>query len=150
MKEGKSGKFGLLVIGLFLICAIFLKIWQYHWPEGTIELAGERLSVLIARTPYHHQKGLSGREDMADFDGMMFVFSMPNRTPMIMRDMNFDLDFVWFRDGKVVDMATNVSHMDAESLWWPRTAVDMVLELPAGWVSGKDIKIGDDLVILLD
>lgn len=145
MKKGKKGKIEIIILAVFLLCAVGLKIWQYHWPEGVVEIGGERLVVQIARTPYHHEKGLSGREDLGEYDGMLFIFNTPGRFSMVMREMDFDLDFIWFKDGQVVDIAPNALHTDPDRLWWPRVSVDSVLEVPAGWSLAHNIVIGDEI-----
>ena len=152
MKKLKFTKFNLVIIVIFLVCAAGLKIWQYHWPDELLMLGDEPVLVQIAKTPYHHKKGLGGKEDLGKYDGMLFIFNGHRKIGIVMRGMNFPIDIVWLDKGTVVDMAPNVQvQPDVEEAdlipYYPRVEANLVLELPAGWVSEHDLKIGDELTI---
>lgn len=135
----------------FFIFAGLLQLWKLYWPKEMIELKEQELRVLVAHNRYHHRKGLSGREQLAPYDGMLFVFSFPYRQAMVMRDMEFPLDIVWAREGVVVDIAKNLQPDDRPEAqlthYLPRTEADMVLELPAGWSDRYGLKVGDELQV---
>jgi hypothetical protein len=151
MKNTKLSKFNLVILALFALSVVGLKIWQYHWSEINIELKGEPLRVLVARTPYHHQKGLGGRESLGEYDGMLFIFDLPKRAGIVMRDMEFPIDIVWLEKGVVVDIAPNIQPQDVPeeelAVYYPRKEVNLVLELPAGWAGTHNLRIGDVLTV---
>lgn len=136
----------------FFVLAGLMQLWKLYWPKETIELKGQELRVLVAHNTYHHRKGLSDREQLAPYGGMLFIFSFPYRQAMVMRDMEFPLDIVWAREGMVVDIAKNLQPDDGPEAqltrYLPRTEADMVLELSAGWSDTYGLKIGDSLKIV--
>lgn len=143
----------LMVLGVFILITIGVKIWQYRSPEEhNVTLKGEPLRVLIADTPLLRFKGLGGRESLGEYDGMLFLFPESARHGIVMRDMLFSIDVVWFSEGNVIDvaqrlpLATNVPE-DQMRGYFPRVDADMVLELPAGWAADRELKIGDRLTL---
>ena len=52
-------------------------------------------SVDLAVTPEERQQGLSGRERMAQDEGMLFVFEEERGLSFWMKEMHFPLDIIW-------------------------------------------------------
>lgn len=151
--EKNPSKFTLVIIGGFFLSALFLFFWQFHWDTTKIRLAGTDLHVLVAKTPKQWEKGVGGRKSLEPYDGMLFVFSSSRRQAMVMRDTLFPLDIVWLQKGVVVDMAPQIQPEIGvkEALltrYYPRDNANMVLELPAGWLSHHSLKIGDLLSVI--
>lgn len=138
--------FGLL---LFLVLAFgLLKGLEYYWPSAEVSLAGQELRVLVAKTPKHQYRGLGMRDDLGEYDGMIFVFPFSKKVGIVMRDMRFPIDIVWLERGVVVDIAKNVPIEPGVAdrdlrVYYPRDDVNLVLELPAGWADEYGLKIGD-------
>lgn len=104
-------------------------------------------NIEIADTELKQQQGLSGRSQLADLSGMLFVFSKPDKHQFWMKDMNFALDFIWIRGGKVVQINTNVlppsQTQDHPQIVDAEVKIDQVLEVAAGTVDKYGIKVGD-------
>lgn len=139
-----------LVYGIiFFIGLGFSFGWQrWHWPTTTIRLAGQNLDVQIAQSIYQQKKGLGDRKSIAPYDGLLFSFVLLDKHGFIMRDMNFPIDIIWFQNGKVVDIASNIQPepgVDEYELrvYYPRTNANLVLEVEAGWAAENGLKIGD-------
>lgn len=67
------------------------------------------ISLEIADTNESRTLGLSGREQLEDNQGMMFVFEDEATRCFWMKDMKFDLDMVWLNsDKKIVAIETGV------------------------------------------
>jgi uncharacterized membrane protein (UPF0127 family) len=69
-----------------------------------------------------------------------------------MKNMNFDIDIIWVRDGQVADITRQArvqpEASDADLIRYsPSIAVDRVLELPAGWADRYGLKIGDEVLV---
>jgi uncharacterized protein len=105
--------------------------------RATVSNIDQSLSVRVADNALERRRGLSGYE-LADLeaDGMLFVFPEPAVRNFWMQRMNFPLDVVWIKDGKIVGVDKNVpapapgeepARMSSEPV-----SADMVLELPAG------------------
>lgn len=153
MSKTKLGKFNIIFLVIFLVSLVGLKIWQYHWSDAVVELKGEEIHVLVARTPYQHKKGLGDRDSLGEYDGMLFIFELQKRVGIVMRDMCFPIDIVWLDRGEVVDIAPNIqveANVSEEKLtrYYPRKEANLVLELPAGWVGEHNLKIGDVLKVV--
>lgn len=136
----------LLAIG---VLAVFLYFFKNHFPETTIKLKGQTLRVLVAKTFYQQHLGLGGRNSLYPYDGMIFLSEAYGKPTMVMRDMKFPIDIVWFSDGRVVDIAPSVPTEDLPedrlTKYYPRQEANLVLELPAGWAEENGLRIGDKL-----
>lgn len=102
------------------------------------------LSVEISKTAETQYRGLSFREGLENNQGMLFLHQRMGLHEYVMRDMKFDLDFVFIGDDKVVDIAKNVSK-DYKGIIKGATIYNMVLEAPAGWTDKNDIQLGDEV-----
>lgn len=151
--QKSPSKFSFVIIIGFFAAAVILFLLQYRWPTATVQLSGQNLDVLVAKTPKHWHKGVGGRQSLEPHDGMLFVFGETARHGIVMRDTLFPLDIVWLDKGVVVDIAANVQTEIGKPerelrQYYPRVASTMVLELPAGWVAEYGLKIGDKLVVI--
>lgn len=106
------------------------------------------LKVEIADTQAKRNRGLGGRETLASDEGMLFIFSKPDKHSFWMKGLNFPLDFVWIRGESIIDILQNVQPPtpgQADSslpIYQSREEVDKVLEVPAGTTARLNIKIG--------
>src|SRR3989344_1451545 len=110
----------LLIAALALIIVILAALLIYtraHAPAESIVAdvvvrKGEALPVEIdlADTQEKRTQGLSGRKDIADDYGMLFVFDAPGKYGFWMKDMLIDIDIIWLsRDGSIVHIEHSVS-----------------------------------------
>ena len=64
-----------------------------------------------------------------------------------MKSMRFDIDIVWVSSNKVVGVTSNVPYPAPGTTYFPTyqppQAVDVVLEVPAGWATRNGISVGD-------
>jgi len=128
----------------------------------SLQVGGQTLMVEIATTPAEMQQGLSGRNTMTDGQGMLFNFSAGGGSAsgggnaaipaFWMKDMKFDLDFIWIAGGKIVGITPNVSHPNSPSdplpKYYPPQPINQVLEVNAGWAKKNGIVVGDDSSLL--
>jgi len=140
----------LLPIILILLVLKAYSVW--YWPTAMVRVGDHSMRMIVSDTFAHNIKGLSGRKNLGEFDGMVFYFGERSQHTMVMRDMLFPLDIVWVDRGVVVDMAQHLApesgRPEAElTPYFARLPSTMVLELPAGKVSDYGIKIGDEVVI---
>jgi uncharacterized protein len=112
---------------------------------GTL-VVGERvtLTVELARTPDEKVRGLSGRPGLKPGHGMLFVFDRPQPISIWMKDMRFSLDIVWIREGRIVHIEKQAPPLPPTGPERIYTATaDLVLEVPAGFTSEQQIRVGD-------
>jgi hypothetical protein len=139
---------------VFFASLIGLTIWQnFYWPKADLYLKGEPLTVLVANNQAHRFKGLGDRDNLGNYDGMLFIYSFKDRLGVVMRDMRFPISVVWFNDGEVVDIAPILQlepGVSEENLrvYRPRVEANSFLELPTGWVEAHGLKIGDKLEVV--
>lgn len=94
-------------------------------------------------------RGLSGREHLADGEGMLFVFDADARHAFWMKDMNFPIDIIWFdSDFDVVHIEHSLSPSTYPETFTPPFPARYVLEVPAGFAKVHSIAQGDTLLIL--
>ena len=111
------------------------------------------IKVEIADTDSKRSVGLSGREKLNENEGMLFIFTKPDKHAFWMKGLSFPLDFVWIKDETIVDIsedipAPRVEQTDAElPIYSAKVEVDKVLELNAGFIQKLNIKIGDNISI---
>lgn len=118
-------------------------------PRARIQIGLQVISVEVAETAEQKSQGLSDRPTLASGHGMWFPYPTPGRTSFWMRRMHFPLDFVWVRDGAIVDLAENVSPAGGRaSRVRPRTPAEGVLEVPAGTVARWGWKVGDPVRVV--
>lgn len=139
-------------LAVFFLAMAGTVIWQRQYPIAKIRLKGELLGVLVADTPARQFRGLGGRDALAPYDGMLFVFGESDRHAFVMRDMRFSIDIVWLANGSVVDIAPDVPLDVAKEKdlrrYTPRANANVVLELPAGWAERHHLAIGDASIVV--
>lgn len=153
MKSKAPSFFSKLFLAAFLLAVAVLQLQKLYWSKATVAVNEHELTVLLAEDLYEHKKGLGGRDTLAPYDGMLFLFGRPYRISIVMRDMRFPIDIVWLNQGEIVDIAQDVQlepEVSEEQLirYRPRADADMVLELPAGNAMVYGLKIGDIIRIL--
>lgn len=111
----------------------------------SVTINGQVIKVTLAQTKEEQEKGLGGVKSLAADQGMLFVFPTPGIQSFWMMGMLFDLDFVWIRDSRVVDLSENISSaQDSQyDIVSPREAINYVLEVPAGTIQRLGVKVGD-------
>ena len=114
-----------------------------------IVIGSEKLLVEVADTPEAWAKGLGGREQLAENEGMIFVFPNANFYSFWMKGMKFGLDFIWIKGDKIIDITQNVlppkDAFDQLPIYQPKQIIDKVLEVNAGWVERHRVTIGDNV-----
>lgn len=142
-----------LIFAIFLLAAAGTVFFFRKSPTKTAGLQtftvnGKTLRVEVMDTEQERNKGLSDRENLPSDTGMLFVFPTPGVHAFWMKDMRFPLDFVWVRDGKIVDLTEQVSPPspgtpdDKLLIYEPKEPIDAVLEVNAGVVNNLGITEG--------
>lgn len=114
------------------------------YPSRSLNIKDLVIFVDVAEDNVARVKGLSGRKNLKDDQGMLFVFETLGIYKFWMKDMNFPLDIIWF-DGnqKIVHIEKNVLPESYPKLFGPDEETKYVLEVVAGFSQKNDLKIGD-------
>ncbi len=119
-----------------------------------IKIAGQTLTVSLAIDREAQIKGLSGRKEIAENEGMLFLFSYP--APKIwMKNMNFPIDIIWLAPSKdeagknrikVVYIKKDARPELYPEVYGPDVSISdarYVLEVASGFSDKNNLKIGD-------
>ncbi len=141
-----------LLLGIVILIAIFLVFFLPSEPTVKVVLNQKKFTMLLANKPALWFKGLSNRTSLGNNDGMLFIF--PDETPraLVMRDMLFALDIIWFSGDTIVDIKKNApleEYKKDEDLvhYLPTKNADKVLEVPAGFVERNGINVHQKIII---
>ncbi len=136
------------------VAALIINWRQESFSRGTVILGGrDKVAVEIAITSSARERGLSGRDRLADGQGMLFVFPAANTYSFWMKDMKFPIDIIWIKGDEVVDLTTDVPLPQAGQslpLYYPRQPADRVLEVPAGYAQAHGLRTGEKVAYLID
>lgn len=120
------------------------EILESGWEN--LRVGSKLIQVEVRDTTEGRNKGLSGREPLADDEGMLFVFPVKANYPFWMKEMKFDLDFIWIDGDTVMDITEGVKAPIGDQrleIVKPKVAVNKILEVNSGFVSKNNIKVGD-------
>lgn len=139
--------FAVLFSLVFLAAACNI---QPEFSDAQVQIGNKKLNVFVADQPEEQRLGLSIRDNLSDKEGMIFIYAQPLRPAFWMKGMQFPIDIIWIRDGKVVDMSLYVESQQGRDdlelkLYKPKVEVDAVLEVNAGWAEKNKVKVGDDV-----
>ena len=117
--------------------------------EDRIHIRDARVAVEIVESSFDQSRGLGGRDQLPWDSGMLFIYDTPSHVTMWMKDMRFDIDIVWIRDNRIVDMSWRARHAlpAPHPLLPPREIAHHVLEVPAGYAEAHGWRIGDPVLL---
>ncbi len=119
---------------------------EHRYVEASIKDTEFRLEV--ADTPVARAKGLGGRSGINLGEGMLFVFDIPDIECFWMKDVNFNIDILWFdADKRLIHVVPDLSPSTYPNTFCPPTTAKYVVELPAGMARTFDINNGDILTV---
>jgi len=117
--------------------------------EESLTINNQTIILEIAKTPQEISQGLSGREFLPENKGLLFIFPQPGFYSFWMKDMKFNLDFVFIKNNQVVYLMENVPFPEPGEK--PLTInssekFDKVLEVNQDLVKKLKIKVNDQIV----
>ena len=115
---------------------------QPKLPTLKLWLGAHELVTEIARTPVEHQVGMMWRTNMAEMEGMIFIFDAPDRRSFWMRNTLVPLDIAYIApDGTLLEVHAaqprNETPLPSDS-----DRVQFVLETRQGWFQRNNVKPG--------
>jgi uncharacterized membrane protein (UPF0127 family) len=143
-----------LAVLLLAACAAEVEPTPTAAPRAEVSVGMHVVRAEVADTLERRTRGLSGRESLREGEGMVFPYAQADRHGFWMKDMRFDIDIVWIRAGRVVDVTHRAVHDPPGELpvYRPREPADLVLEVPAGtaerlgWRPGDPVRVDPPLV----
>lgn len=120
---------------------------QYPFPL-TISIDGIKLTVDVVETAEEKAKGLSGRTNLEEEKGMLFIYEEPGLYSFWMKDMNFSIDIIWIDENlNVVDITENFKPESFPAIATPQKSTLYVVEVNAGWAQEHRIHIGSPVML---
>ncbi len=138
----------MFILVLVVIGASLVWYWRYQNKPITnydqfssikeVVVEGVVFEVELAITPQERAQGLSGRSDLCDHCGMLFIFDKPGHHSFWMKDTLIPLDIIWLdEDWRVVDYLSFAQPQATRSItelpvYQPKKPAQFVLEVPGG------------------
>ena len=102
----------------------------------------------VAFSPEEKAKGLSGRKDLHDGQGMLFYYSDSKPTAFWMKGMLFAIDIIWIGEDCTIldidnDLSPPTSHNSELTIYSAPELARSVLELKSGQAKSLGLNIGD-------
>ncbi len=108
--------------------------------QVTIEVEGKAYKVTLAVTPEEREVGLQGQENLADDQGMLFIYQEPTEVGFWMKDTPIPLDIIFIGKDEEVKMVCHGKPFDEETVF-EHADILYVLEVN----TGSKIQVGDDV-----
>ena len=114
-----------------------------------VKIGEQKIKVEIASTPENQEKGLSGRKEITENEGMLFVFKDSGEHLFWMKDMNFPIDIIWLNEEKkIVFLKENVSPDTFPETFTSEKNFKYVLEVMAGFSQKNNLEEGETVQFL--
>ncbi len=109
----------------------------------TIYLEGKPIRVFIADEPSEWERGLGGKKEFSEAQGMLFIFPEDGSYGIWMKDMYLSIDILWVSAaGEVVYIEEGVSPDTYPNVFRNTEPSRFVLELPAGMAAKYAVSKG--------
>lgn len=144
---------GLLVATVIALLVMVIGIRGTNETVATIRFPdGFVVEAEVADTLERQYQGLSGRESLAQNEGLLFVYDNPVVAPgFVMRDMLIPIDILWISNGHFVGFDESLQPEDpVVNVYRPSVPVDNVLEVSSGFARAHKLRVGDALDIRME
>lgn len=119
--------------------------WRVIYPSTIPIRIGEvTVEASVADTLPERIQGLSNTPFLPDHVVKLFVFGVPGKHSIWMKDMLYPIDIIWLAEnGEIVSIEENVSPDSYPESFSPIAPAWYVIEANAGFVASNTIAIGD-------
>lgn len=127
-------------------CMVLLVLYFLFRPDASAQpllFPDSSMHYEIVTTAREQEKGLSGRADIPDNYGMLFVFPTKDRYGFWMKDMLASIDIIWIADdGSILQIDKGVSPATYPKPYYPSEPVQYVLETRSGFTTEHGWQVG--------
>ncbi len=140
----------LLVVSLGAIFLLPYLALNYKFAIITLP-QGQELMVEVADDTMERSIGLSLREDVGIYDGMLFYYRDSESRRFTMSGMQFSIDLIWILDNTIIGIEEDLPYDEVDAVHRPYSPgpVNMVLEVKSDFLLDNELKVGDQLDIFL-
>ncbi len=147
MKNKKLKKF-ILTLCFALIIVLILFVFQNKENKWRISLGDKEIIAEIVDTPKERIRGLSGRKNLGENEGMIFVFSDQDYREFWMKDMNFSIDIFFVdKNNKIIDVLINISPDTFPAKFKSRSPAKYAIETKNGSIKEPKLLLGSYIFI---
>lgn len=115
-------------------------------PATAASFAGVSLRLDYATTTAARERGLSGRADVPEGYGLLFVFPQDGSYGFWMKSMRVPIDIFWLDDkGQVISFEPEVSPATYPHVFYPSAPARYVLETTSGFARAHEVSKGSRL-----
>lgn len=140
----------LCVAGVLVVFAIRPGV-NSQLPTKHLTMGNTTFRVEVADTELTRMRGLSGRAELGEQEGMLFIFPLAANYTFWMKGMNFSLDMIWINGDTIVGTTENIPPPSglatAFKTYAPPEPVTQVLEVTAGTTTKYHLQRGDRVTI---
>jgi uncharacterized membrane protein (UPF0127 family) len=115
--------------------------------QGYLLVKSELIKVEFAQSKEEQTLGLSNRNLQTNNSFMVFVYNQPQRVNFWMKDTKKDLSIAFINSDNRIIQIENLKARSLKILNSKRSEVKYAFEVPKGFFSLNDIKIGDEVMI---
>ena len=109
-----------------------------------VTLGTTTIDALLADDETERIQGLSGRDDLGQREGMLFVFDVPDLWGIWMKDMKFPIDIVWIDENlKIVNIENKIGTETFPKVFFPTVPALYVLEIPSSTALSAGVSVHD-------
>jgi len=139
----------ILAIVLFiLIVVVMYFVFQKKTTEVIFIKKNLKVKAELAETLWEQSRGLMGRKNLDEFEGMLFVFIDEAPRSFWMKDTLIPLDLIFIsRDKKITEIKHNFEPclISDCSIYRSQNKVRYVLEVNGGFCEQHGVEVGDEL-----
>jgi uncharacterized membrane protein (UPF0127 family) len=115
--------------------------------QGYLLVKSELIKVEFAQSKEEQTLGLSNRNLQTNNSFMLFVYNQPQRVSFWMKDTKKDLSIAFIGANNRIIQIENLKAKSLKILNSKSSEVKYAFEVPRGFFSLNDIKIGDEVII---
>ncbi|MGE5426019.1 MAG: DUF192 domain-containing protein [Bacillota bacterium] len=119
------------------------------WPRKVEQVAigNCTFKAEVSNSLREQYRGLSRRRNLEQDRGMLFLFNKPQDLVFVMREMNFPLDIIFIKEGKVVNLYRDLppESKKPEHTYHSGGEADAVLEITGGRSQACGIAAGSSI-----
>jgi len=135
----------LFVVWLWLFARVYLSYSSYE--KEKVLIKSTMLVGYVADTVEKRDQGLGGKRYLPSNTSMLFEFDKPDTHGIWMKDMLFPIDIIWLDKNKtIVNLISNAEPATYPHVFYPPQKSLYVLEVRAGLIKDKNLKLGDEIL----
>lgn len=140
---------GLLAIIVVIAAVFFYRTSSTVLPAKSMAKFGDvSLRIEYAITPEDKRLGLSGRTEIPDDYGMLFIFPEEGMHGIWMKDMLVPIDIFWLDSNRhTVSIISDIATSTYPNVFYPTRPARYVLETAAGFARANNIATGTPLLL---